>query len=171
MIRLVSSDGEPSPPHLPASNRLTTTGASIRCEIIVLAASPDYIAEYGMPTHIEELKDHRCLALGGAVKTNTKWRFSGPAGSVEVPVTLAVSANNHLALILAACLDNGILYIPQICISNELSQQRLQLILPEVNHTEKYGIYAVYPYRKAAAKAKVLVDFIEQELAAMETND
>ena len=82
-----------------------------------------------------------------------------------------MSANNDLALIIAACLDNGILYIPQICISNELSQQRLQVILPEFNHTEKYGIYAVYPYRKAAAKTKVLVDFIKQELAAMETND
>ncbi len=137
----------------------------------VLAASPGYIAKYGIPTHIEELKDHRCLALGNAVKTHTKWRFSGPAGPVEIPVTFAVSANNDLALILAACLDNGILYIPQICISNELSQQRLQVILPEFNNTEKYGIYAVYPYRKAAAKAKVLADFIEQELAAMETND
>ena len=137
----------------------------------VLAASPGYIAKYGIPTHIEELKDHRCLALGSAVKTNTKWQFSGPTGSVEIPVTFAVSANNHLALILAARLDNGILYIPQICISNELSQQRLQVILPEFGNIEKYGIYAIYPYRKATAKAKVLVDFIEQELAAMETID
>ncbi len=137
----------------------------------VLAASPGYIAKYGIPTHIKELKDHRCLALGNAVKTHTKWRFSGPAGPVEIPVTFAVSANNHLALILAACLGNGILYIPQICISNELSQQRLQVILPEFNNTEKYGIYAVYPYRKAAAKIKVLVDFIEHELTSFQMID
>ncbi len=137
----------------------------------VLAASPGYIAKYGMPTHIEALKDHRCLALGSAVKTHAKWRFSSPAGPVEIPVTFAVSANNDLALILAAWLDNGILYIPQICICNELSQQRLQVILPEFNNTEKYGIYAIYPHRKPTAKAKVLVDFIEQELDAMETND
>ena len=61
--------------------------------------------------------------------------------------------------------------MPEICISNELLQQRLHIILPESSDPQPYGIYAVYPHRNAAAKVKVLVNFIERELSTMSTTD
>ncbi len=146
------------------SRRLTSTHR-------VLAASPGYLDKYGVPTQLSELKDHRCLGLGSAVKTGTNWRLQDQNRTIEVPCTFSVSANNDLALILAACLDNGIVYIPEICISNELLQQRLQIILPESSDSVPYGIFAVYPHRNAVAKVKVLVNFIERELSTMSTTD
>lgn len=137
----------------------------------VLAASPGYLDKYGVPTNLSELKDHRCLGLGSAVKTGTNWRLQDQKRTIEVPCTYSVSANNDLALILAACLDSGIVYMPEICISNELLQQRLHIILPESSDPQPYGIYAVYPHRNAAAKVKVLVNFIERELSTMSTTD
>ena len=146
------------------SQRLTSTHK-------VLAASPGYLDKYGVPTDISQLKDHRCLGLGSAVKTGTKWRLQDQNRVIEVPCTYSISANNDLALILAACLDNGIVYLPEICISNEVLQKRLQIILRESSDPQPYGIFAVYPHRNAAAKVKVLVNFIEQELSSMSTID
>jgi DNA-binding transcriptional LysR family regulator len=137
----------------------------------VLAASPGYLDKHGVPADISALKDHRCLGLASAVQTDSIWRLQDQDSVVEVPCTYSISANNNLALVLAACLNNGIVYLPEICISNELLQQRLQLILPEASDPQPYGIYAVYPHRNAAAKVKVLVNFIERELSGMPAID
>ena len=137
----------------------------------VLAASPAYLDKCGVPTEISELRNHRCLGLGSAVNTSANWRFQDQGRIVEFPCTYSISANNHLALVLAACLDHGIVYLPEICISNELLQQRLQIILPESAELEAYGIFAIYPHRNATAKVKVLANFIEQELSLMSSID
>lgn len=133
---------------------------------MVLAASPRYLREHGTPRNPSELKNHRCLGLGSAVKTGTTWRFQEGDKTVDVVTTFALSTNNNLALILAACLDSGIVHVPEICIAAELMQNQLQII-PGCAETESYGVYALYPHRNAAAKVKVLVDFIENMLPAM----
>ncbi len=137
----------------------------------VLAASPGYISKHGIPADISDLKNHHFLGLGSAVKTGSIWRIQNQEKPVEFPCTYAMSANNELALVLAACLDNGILYLPEICISNELRQHRLQIILPDCADPEPYGVYAVYPHRNVAAKVKVLVKFLEEEMAAISNTD
>jgi DNA-binding transcriptional LysR family regulator len=136
----------------------------------VLAASPSYLDRYGVPTDISELREHQCLSLGVAVETGINWRFQDQDRITKVACTSSISVNNNLALILAACLDHGIIYIPELCIHNELQQQRLRIILPEASDPQPYGIYAVYPHRNAAAKVRVLVDFIEQQIASIQSS-
>lgn len=137
----------------------------------VLATSPGYLKRFGIPVNLQDLKDHRCLGLGSAVDAGTTWRFRSLEALNEIPCTFPVAANNTLALILAACLDNGIIYIPEVYISNELAQQRLEPILLDSYVPELYGIFAVYPHRNAAAKVKVLVNFIERELTSFRMID
>ncbi len=136
----------------------------------VLAASPRYLREHGSPRNPSELKNHRCLGLGSAVKSGTIWKLREGDKTIDVPTTFALSANNNLALILAACLDSGIVYIPEICIAGELARNQLQII-PGCVDPERYGIYALYPHRNAAAKVKVLVDFIENMLGTVASLD
>jgi DNA-binding transcriptional LysR family regulator len=104
------------------------------------------------------------------VTTGATWRLELADKIVEVPVAFALSTNNHLALILAACLDSGIIHIPEICIAGELARKHLQII-PGCTDPEPYGVYAVYPHRNAATKVKVLVDFIDSMLAKAATLD
>jgi DNA-binding transcriptional LysR family regulator len=146
------------------SRRLATTHK-------VLAASPGYLHKYGTPKVISDLQEHRLLGLGSAIQAGTTWRFRRQEKIVEAPCRYSITANNNLALILAACLNNGIVYLPLACISNEIEQQRLQVILPDLSDPEPYGIFALYPHRKAAAKVKVLVNFIEREISTMATID
>ncbi len=131
----------------------------------VLAASPGYLDKYGVPTNIAELKGHSCLCHGVAVPGGSNWRLQMQDNVVDVPCVSSLSASNSRALVQAACLDSGIVYMPEICICDELRQQHLQIILPEASDPQPCGVYAVYPHRNAAATVKVLVDFIEQELA------
>jgi DNA-binding transcriptional LysR family regulator len=131
----------------------------------VLAASPGYLDKFGVPTDIAQLKNHRCLGRGSAAQKSAKWRFQKQEHVVEVACTYSISANNDRALVEAASLDNGIVYLPEICIFNEVLQQDLQIILPEASDPRRYGIFAVYPHRNTAAKVKVLVDFIARELS------
>lgn len=137
----------------------------------VLAASPDYLDKFGVPADISELKKHHRMGVAGASHTTASWRLWEHDSTVEVPCTHANSANNNLALVLAATLDNGIIYVPEICISNELRQQRLQVILPELSDPEPYGVFAIYPHRNAATKVKLFIEFIERELDALQIAD
>ena len=145
------------------SRRLATTRK-------VLVASPRYLREHGIPRNPSELGNHRCLGLGSAVKTSTTWRLQENDKTTDVATAFALSTNNNLALILAACLDSGIINIPEICIAGELARNQLQVI-PGCVDSESYGIYALYPHRNAAAKVKVLIEFIENILPTVASLD
>lgn len=145
------------------SRRLTSTKK-------VYAASPGYLKQNGTPKTIADLAKHRCLGLGSAVRTGTNWRLRNGDRVGEAETTFSLSTNNKLALILAACLDSGIICIPEICIAGELARNQLQII-PSLVDPDSYGIYALYPHRNAATKVKVLVDFIESRLAKMANAD
>lgn len=136
----------------------------------VFAASPGYLREYGMPAGPSDLTEHRCIGIASASRTGATWKFREGDQTINVQTTYAMSANNHLALILATCLGSGIISIPEICIAGELARGQLQVI-PSLIGPATLGVYALYPHRNAAAKVKVLVEFIEKMLAKMSTVD
>lgn len=133
----------------------------------ILVASPGYLEEHGTPGHVNDLPHHRCIGLGNAIRRRATWRFIGPDGPLEVSVERILTANNDMALILAACLDEGILSIPELFVVNELAQGRLREILPEFADPRSYGVFAVYPTRKPAAKVRVFIDFVEVALSKL----
>jgi DNA-binding transcriptional LysR family regulator len=137
----------------------------------ILVASPAYLEKYGLPTHVKELAHHCCIGLGTALRRRATWHFIGPDGPLEMPVDRVLTANNDLALILAACLDEGILCIPELFVRNELTQGQLQEILPQFCDPRSYGVFAVYPTRKPAAKIRVFIDFVAARLADLPTVD
>ena len=138
------------------SRRLITTRR-------VFAASPAYLRDYGMPSGPSELSRHRCIGIASAAKTSGTWTFIEDGRKVNADTSYSISTNNHLALIFAACLGSGIIAIPEICIAGELAREQLQLI-PSLVDPVTLGVYALYPHRNAAAKVKVLVEFIEKML-------
>lgn len=130
----------------------------------ILVASPAYLARFGSPETVEELKNHRCLDLGRPDRSRVIWRFCNPDGTAEVPVECAISANTDLPLVLAASMDQGILFTQEIVVGNELAQGRLQEILPQYTRAQSLGIYAVYPNHGPPAKVRAFIDFVEQRL-------
>ena len=148
---------------LPDSSLIARRIGTTKC---VLVASPQYLEENGIPKNVAELKKHRCLGIGRVNRANASWSLKDKDSLTNVPVPLAMSADNSLMLVLAACLNSGIIYVPEICIVNELANRKLQII-PDIADQTDYGVYAVYPHRNAATKVKIVVDFIETILARL----
>ena len=146
------------------SRRISTTRE-------VLVASPLYLERHGTPRTIEDLRQHRCLAAGSAVRRRVTWRFDGSAGQQEVALSCATTSNSVLALILAACMDDGIIYVPEILVGSELAQGLLKPVMPELSANREWGVYAVYPTPRPAAKVHALIEFIEKQLPVLDTLD
>ena len=138
---------------------------------MALVASPGYLAKYGTPKQPRELKMHRCLDLGSPARPQTIWRFNDDKESIDVPIHCSLTADSELALILAACMDDGILYTPQILVGGELAQGRLVPLLSEYTRADTWGIYAVYPNRKPPAKVRAFIEFVKHELPNLEMVD
>jgi DNA-binding transcriptional LysR family regulator len=137
----------------------------------VLAASAQYIEHHGLPGKVDDLRHHHCLALGSPSESQVTWSFDSSDGPVDISLNPVFAANNDLALVLAACLDVGILYSPQVLIENEIHLGRLQVIKLDDCEWPVYGLYAVYPKGNPAAKVRMFVDFIEKRLGTLGTAD
>lgn len=133
----------------------------------VLAASPAYLGKYGEPDTLQSLKSHRILALNRTTERGTAWRFERDGRSQEVMLVPSFMANNDLALVLAACLDVGLLYLPKILIESELSRNRLQVIELKDARGPAVGVFTLYPHRTPPAKVRVFVDFVSKQLGEL----
>ena len=129
----------------------------------VLAASPDYWRAKGYPEQPDDLTEHRCLGIRRGSNPSDHWEVDTGDAIAEVPVKLAMSADNDHALIMAACLDGGVVFVPEVCIASEIESGELE-VRPGWVGPESYGVYAIYPHRHAAKKVKILVDHIARLL-------
>lgn len=134
----------------------------------VLVASPNYLRRDGRPKMLNDLKQHDCLCLGARSEQKMTWKFDRKPGTTEISLRPSFTANNDLALILAACMDAGILYVPRLVIESELRLGRLEVISLSDAVGKKLGVFAVYPQKKPPAKVKVFAEFVDgclQQLA------
>lgn len=133
----------------------------------ILVASRAYVEKCGAPDSLEDLKYHRCLGFGKTRNVCTDWIFKHPVKSEAIPLAVPAVANSVQALVLMACSGTGIIYVPEICITNEIADGCLQVVVPNEYAPESYGVFAVYPQRGAGTKVKALVDFVQEELASL----
>jgi DNA-binding transcriptional LysR family regulator len=125
----------------------------------VVCAAPSYLAQFGTPAAPEDLAAHACLGytLSG---TGAQWRLEGPGGTVVVPVSGPIRADNGDMLRLAAASGAGIVLQPQFIVGDDLAAGRLVRVLPDWQSGEM-GVYAVYPSRKhLSAKVRTFVDLL-----------
>ncbi len=137
----------------------------------VLVASPRYLERRGTPRKLRDLKQHDCLCLGFRSEHKMTWAFDTESAPTEISLTPAFAANNDLALILAACLDRGILYMPQLLIESEIHLGRLKRIELSDAKGQDVGVFAVYPQSKPPAKVRVFVEFVDKWLQRLEYTD
>lgn len=126
----------------------------------VLVASPGYLERQDPPSQLKDLKRHNCLGLGFRSAQKMAWTFVADAGATEISLATSFAANNDLALILAACLDGGILYAPRLLIESEIRLGRLRVIELDDANGEDCGVFAVYPQPKPPAKVRVFAEFV-----------
>ena len=137
---------------------------------LVVVASPQYLAERGVPQHPTDLSKHCCLGLATA-KHQPVWQFRTPNGRLAVPVKMFAVSDNNLALVVAACSGLGLLYVPHAVIANELKQGKLRPVLAEFCRGIEWGVYAVHSGRTPTRNAALFIQFVLRLLPSLERID
>lgn len=129
---------------------------------VVLCASPEFVAAYGLPQRPQDLAKLPCI-----IDTNSRylanWPFLGDnAEIISVSVTGRMEANSPLAARAAAISGLGFATLPDFIAQPEIESGRLVTALQD-RIVRGGGIFAVYPHRRyLPAKVRVLVDFLVQ---------
>lgn len=128
---------------------------------ILLAGSPGYLAEHGIPRAVADLPAHNCLGYTlSTVLGPRRWSF-GADGAVSIPVTGNFQAGNGDALLAAALMDLGLIYEPTFLLGDAVRAGRLIALSLEHPPIELPGVFAVYSAnRRPPAKVRAFIDFL-----------
>lgn len=132
------------------------------CRLLV-AGSPAYLAERGMPRTIADLSSHNCLGytLSSSLGPH-QWSF-GLDGSVSVAIKGNFQASNGDALVAAALAGQGVVYEPTFLLGDEIRAGRLVALPLDHPPMELPGVFAVYASnRRPPAKVRAFIDFLVQ---------
>ncbi|MEJ0099104.1 MAG: LysR family transcriptional regulator [Pseudomonadota bacterium] len=127
---------------------------------MILCAAPNYLAGKPLPQSPSELAQHALLwaSPGGAPVTP---RLSKDGGSVALPGTPRLVAQDFAALHAAVAAGLGIGALPEFMCRNGLAMKRLVRLLPEWAVADPIELTAVSPAARAVEPAvRSFVDFL-----------
>lgn len=126
----------------------------------VLCASPAYLARFGTPGSLDDLKAHRCIPIRERDQDFGRWELAGPEGLTAIKVSGPLSANNGEIVRQWAIDGHGIILRSTWDVSREIASGLLVPVLPA--YYQQADVWAVYPSRlSVSAKVKVCVEFLE----------
>jgi len=124
---------------------------------LVTCAAPAYLEKFGIPTDVEQLAEHSCLAFvhGGRP---VEWRFTMDGHIRTVAINGRFSATNAEALRDATLAGYGIAKLATFLISDDLRAGRLVRVLEDFA-ADGPGVRAVYPSsRHLSPKVRSFID-------------
>ena len=107
-----------------------------------LCATPEYLAEHGVPQSIEDLSEHNCIT-----HPEFEWVLQ-KKHNAEAPNIVSRMVANDVEMIRMLVLDNyGIGALPQLLIADDVRAGKLKLLLQDTPFQER-TFYMVYPSRR-----------------------
>ncbi len=143
----------------PADSRLTARRLGAFRSLLV--ASPDYLAQRGVPRTPDDLLEHACLHYrypnSGKLEA---WPLRRAPGEQELPLPTTMICNNIETRVCFALRGRGIACLPEFAIREPLADGKLLAVLPD--HVERTGeFHVLWPAsRYPSPKVRVLVDLL-----------
>jgi DNA-binding transcriptional LysR family regulator len=122
-----------------------------------LWASPQYIADRGVPRHPRDLPGYRFVRFARFSKSAL--RLSNGSETVRVPMTGRLQADDFETIRRLASLGEGVAFLPSLLCAEEEEQERLVRVLPQWRG-DKVSLSLVYPAQRfvpAAVRAFIAV--------------
>lgn len=133
----------------------------------ILVAAPQYLAQRGTPTRLEDLTEHRLLTLQLGNSPERSWTFRSDSGPVEIPVESPMCGDGLLVRRWAVQ-GHGIAFKGLLDVVDDLESGRLVRVCPAVDGGFG-GVYAVHPSRAfVPARVRALVDHLAGVFARRE---
>jgi len=127
----------------------------------VLCASPAYLERYGVPTTLDDLRRHRCIALHGM----PHWPFVRERGVVGFKGESVFSANSVEAVRTASKQGLGLAMLTYWDVRKDLEENSLRLVELKDATPEQLFITAVLPTRQQVPhRVRVFLDELEASL-------
>lgn len=126
---------------------------------MILCASPQYLAGKSLPQSPSELAQHALLWAGTG--PDAALRLAKDGGTVTVPGTPRLVAQDLTALHAAVAAGLGIGALPEFMCRNGLAMKRLVRLLPEWQVADTVELTAVAPVDRAQApEVRAFIDFL-----------
>lgn len=129
----------------------------------VVVASPQYLAEYGRPTTIDDLKQHNCLVVREN-EGESLWRFLVSGKEVSVPVRGGLSCNDGIVVTDWCIAGAGLAMRSEWHVSQFIRSEQLVHVLPEVKTPEAH-VVALFDSSRIPARVAALLDHLKAGLA------
>jgi LysR family transcriptional regulator, regulator for bpeEF and oprC len=135
---------------------------------MVVCASPAYARSHGLPRHVDELADHRCINFRGASGRIREWEFKVD-GLPQRRLLVAQHTFNDPDLIVRAVLDGlGIGQLPAYQVRDLLGGRQLVSCLAQ-HAPDDGGHYICYLSRKQLpARVRVFIDYMTEHTRALD---
>lgn len=135
---------------------------------MAVVGAPTYFATRSIPATPHDLRDHACLTYRwsdtGALY---RWRFTGPAGQVDVDVTSVMMANDTDMLLAAALQGAGLAFVPESFVAPHLQRGELVRML-DAWCRPFGGFYLYYSNRThMPAALRAFIDFFKPDLPSI----
>ncbi|MCG7779230.1 DNA-binding transcriptional regulator YafC [Lelliottia amnigena] len=146
----------------------TLTDSSLRARPLFtsyrkMIASPSYLARYGNPTNVDDLKQHICLGFTEPVSLNT-WPIAGSDGQLHEIIS-GLSSNSGETLKQLCLSGNGIACLSDYMINKELERGDLVEILADKRLPVEMPFSAVYySDRAVSTRIRAFVDFLSEHV-------
>lgn len=130
---------------------------------LMLAATPDYLAEYGTPSTPEDLQYHHCLGFNQR-ESNKFWQLIGAEGEENIPVVPRLMVNSGEGSKQAALEGFGIVLQSKITLEQEIRNGRLVKVLPHYPVPSRPMHMLYLPQKVPALKIEAFSSFIMEKL-------
>jgi DNA-binding transcriptional LysR family regulator len=128
----------------------------------VICASPQYLAEQGVPESREDLARHQCIVF--TAPGRTRWAFKTAGGGVEyMEVSGAFASDSQECILRLALQGAGIARLADFMVARPIRDGSLVAILAGQHDPERTPAYAVFPPGvQNLPKVRAFLDFLDE---------
>lgn len=127
-----------------------------------VVGTPGYLEHFGVPTHPEQLKEHRCLKIRLGNARLYDWEFVKNGQKLEVQVPGAITIDETRVGVALVTRGAGLMYVPERVIARYIEDGTVQEVLKDWAHTDP-GFHIYYSsFRQVPVGLRLLIDLIRE---------
>jgi len=127
-----------------------------------VVGTPGYLERFGVPTHPEQLKEHRCLKIRLGNARLYDWEFVKDGQKLEVQVPGAITIDETRIGVALVTRGAGLMYVPERVIARYVEDGTVQEVLKDWAHTDP-GFHIYYSsFRQVPVGLRLLIDLIRE---------
>lgn len=127
-----------------------------------VVATSQYLQRFGIPTHPNDLKQHRCLRIRLGNARIYHWQFTKNGQPLEIDVPGAITIDETRVGLALVNHGAGLMYVPAAVVAAQIADGSLQRVLEDWTHVDP-GFHIYYSsHRQIPVGLTLLIDLIRE---------